>query len=153
MIYHTSPSVPKYPISYPDYDDWKTRTSTFEDIGAFSLRDDGKLTLLNREDPVEVQAAYISDNLFDTMGVSLQSGREFGPADQVTGKDQVVILSHHIWQREYGSSRHIIGDHIEIDQRLLLVIGIANPHQTFPSDDDIWLPVSMMALQDLIGRK
>jgi len=111
------------------------------------------LTLLNREDPVEVQAAYISDNLFDTMGVSLQSGREFGPADQVTGKDQVVILSHHIWQREYGSSRHIIGDHIEIDQRLLLVIGIANPHQTFPSEADIWLPVSRMAQQDLIGRE
>ena len=153
MIYHTNPSVVKYPISYPDYVDWKEKTSTFEGIGAFSLRDEGKLTLLNRGDPIEVQAAYVSDDLFNTMGISLTIGRTFSPEDQVHSDGLVVILSHHIWQREYGSSEDIIGNYVEINEDLFSVIGIATSHQAFPSKADIWLPLSRMGQQHLVGRE
>ena len=153
MIYHTNPSVPKYPVSYPDYDDWNRMNSTFESLGAFSFRDDSKVMLLNEGNPIEVQPAYISDNLFDTMKITLQRGRDFIPPDQLTSTDQVVILSHHMWNHEYGLSEAIIGEYIEIDEGMFLVAGIANPHQEFPSDADLWLPLSRMPKKDLVGRE
>ena len=62
-------------------------------------------------------------------------------------------MSHKLWQREYGYDADILGDHIEIDNGLFLVVGIATSQDHFPSGADIWLPVSRMDQQDLARRE
>ena len=46
----------------------------------------------------------VSGNFFTVMGVEPELGRTFRPEeDQVPGRDAVVILSHSLWEQQFGS--------------------------------------------------
>ena len=46
----------------------------------------------------------VSGNFFDVMGVEPELGRAFRPEeDQVQGRDAVVVISHNLWEKQFGS--------------------------------------------------
>ena len=49
------------------------------------------------------------------------------PDDEREGEDQVVILTHRLWQRRYAGDPQILGSTVRIDDRPFTVIGIWGP--------------------------
>src|SRR5207249_4447693 len=88
-----------------------------------------------------------SANFFELLGVRPELGRFFLPGeDSHPGGDNVAVLSHGLWQRQFGGDPKILGRTIEISNRPFTVVGVA------PADFhggmgglrfDLWLPVSM----------
>jgi putative ABC transport system permease protein len=126
-----------------DLDLLRSHNHSFSDI-AYYYRDSGfsNVTLTIGPEPESVQGAFVSSNLFPTLGVAPALGRVFN-LNEETRRDRVVVLSHKLWARHFALSPQVIGTNIHIDGESFQVIGIMPPTFQFPaSDQQFWAPIT-----------
>jgi hypothetical protein len=51
-------------------------------------------------------------------------GRTFSADEYQSGRDQVVVLSHGVWQRLFNSDAQVVGKTIELGGRAQTIIGV-----------------------------
>ena len=135
--------------------DWKAQNNSFESMAAFGI-DEG-LSLTGDHEPEVVTAVPVSANLFEVLGVNPILGRTFRVEEEAPGGDQVVILSHGLWQRRFSSDPNLPGKTILLDGRSYVVVGIMPPGFVFPGmtgvlygfffskPADVWIPLALPA--------
>ena len=70
----------------------------------------GGLTATRDDVPKLKLGMMVSANFFDVLGVRPELGRTFRPEeDEVPGRDAVIVLSHRLWQQQFGSRSSILG--------------------------------------------
>jgi putative ABC transport system permease protein len=94
--------------------------------GIFSLREGA--------DPMEIAATRTSPNLFDLLGIAPALGRGFAPDEVGPGREQMMVLTHHLWTR-LGADPGIIGTDVHLQGRPFTVIGVLPPEFTFVRND------------------
>lgn len=68
--------------------------------------------------------------------------------DDQDGKDDVIVLSHPLWQNRFGASPGIIGQTVMLNGRGHTVVGVMPRGFTFPDEKtDIWRPMAMSPQQ------
>ncbi|MGH9854847.1 MAG: ABC transporter permease, partial [Blastocatellia bacterium] len=78
-----------------------------------------------------------SANLFALLGVEAKLGRTFLAEEDQPGANRVVILSHGLWRRRFGSDPKIIGQTISLNNEPYTVVGVAPPGFQFPRKGDM----------------
>lgn len=128
------------PISYPDFQDWRALNTSFQDLAVGSGAE--SLTFTSSIEAHHIQAEYISENFFSVLGVSPLIGRAFlAEENSMTGPNQVAILNHSFWQRQFGGSPSIIGKTITLNDAPYTVVGVMPEGFRGESDHaDMWLP-------------
>ena len=135
----TTPVGADFSVSEPDYHDWKERARSFEDVGAFSRRTP---TLRTETGAERLDGTAVTHSLFTTLGIRPALGRTFLREEDVIGGDtRVVVLSHALWQRRFGSDPGAVGRSIELDGSTHRVIGVMPPGFDFPNRSEIWVPL------------
>jgi putative ABC transport system permease protein len=81
-------------------------------------------TLSDHGEPERVRGDRVSWTYFRTLGVQPALGRDFLESEDLPGNNQVVILSHGLWERRFGSDSSIVGKAISIDGNPMTVAGI-----------------------------
>ncbi|MGD2045234.1 MAG: ABC transporter permease [Gemmatimonadota bacterium] len=82
--------------------------------------------------------------LFDVLGAHALLGRTFEPGEDRPGAEPVVILSHGLWQGEFGGDPAIIGRRISLDGTLTTVVGVMPRDFYFPTPAaDVYVPLDM----------
>src|SRR5690242_1912795 len=121
-------------VSAPNYLAWRAANHAFEEMAA---ADDYRSVALTAQGPntngqtdstgrpEAIRSAAVSPNYFRVLGVSPQFGRTFaeGYEDQA-GHAHVVILSHELWERRFGSDASLIGSTIRLNRENYMVIGV-----------------------------
>src|SRR5437763_14258014 len=97
---------PKEPVTPANYKDWKEQSKSFEEIGAAR---DRAYNLTGDGEPEAVLGYRVSTNFFHMLGVEPVVGADFAPGSDQPGRDNVVLLSHRLWQRRFGSAPNVIG--------------------------------------------
>jgi predicted permease len=89
----------------------------------------------------------VSASYFDVIQVKPVLGRTFSPdEDKTIGSSPVLVLSHNLWQRRFGSDASIVGKTVRLNNRQYEVIGVAPESFTgtkFALSLDFWTPISM----------
>lgn len=133
------PSWGESEISIPDMIDFRGASSV-EGIGAYLFRNfvlSGDVTSAER-----VQGGSVTPNLFPILGVDPIMGRHFLPEEGAPpGLESVVMITHGLWQRRYGSDPAIIGQPIIVNDRARTVIGVLPPGFKFPLVDQLYMPL------------
>ncbi|KPJ89457.1 MAG: hypothetical protein AMS18_12420, partial [Gemmatimonas sp. SG8_17] len=88
-------------MSAPDYWDYREQAGSFESLGAFLIFTP-RAIITGESEPERVFSTLVSYNLFSTLGVAPQIGRQFLLEEERAGSANVVILSHGFWQRQFG---------------------------------------------------
>jgi predicted permease len=132
-------------LSYPDYVDF-TKTTSFTSVSAVSTND---LTVGSGADARVVPAALVSGNFFETLGTQPALGRFLNAATDHAGGVQEVVLSHAMWQREYGGAADVLGKTIDFGKGAYTIVGVAPRGFTGVSLEriDMWLPLHVVATQ------
>ena len=103
-------------------------------------------TLFGQGDPQTVQTTHISASFPGFAGAHIVAGRGFTAAETTFGGPPVVLLSEHMWRRQFGTSADALGMSINIDGRLLTVVGVMADGVRLPSygvvPTDFWLPLT-----------
>jgi putative ABC transport system permease protein len=111
----------RQPVSPFDFVAWREQSHAFEDMAAsegkpFALTGDGE--------PERLAGERVSANYFEVLGVSTALGRTFLPGEDQPGRDQVIILSHRLWQRRFGSNPRVIGQAVRLNGESHTVVGV-----------------------------
>src|SRR5207237_2827940 len=85
-------------------------------------------------EPERLDGRLVSANLFDVLGVQPRLGRGFLSQEDTPGT-HVVILSHGLWQRRFGSDPRIIGQAVNLNGESYSVVGVMPPGINVPSRD------------------
>jgi putative ABC transport system permease protein len=106
------------------------------------LSDSRDITVSGGDLPENVQAASMSSNAFEFLGVAPALGRNLQPSDAIDGQDPqpVAELGHKFWQRHFNASPAVVGKTIRLDHKTYLIVGVAAPRFTW-QDGDVYLPL------------
>jgi putative ABC transport system permease protein len=126
-------------VSWPNYLDWRAQNRVFSDLGAYQ---DITFTLTGVGEAEELSGAFISYGLFEMLGAVPQLGRMFTPEEHQRGRNRVVILSHRLWQRRFGSDQKLLGKPITLVNGAWVVVGVMPPGFRFPGAVDFWTPLA-----------
>jgi putative ABC transport system permease protein len=127
-------------ISAPEFTDFRSESKAFEQIGAYEIRG---FNLTGLDQPERINGAAVSASLFPLLRVEAQRGRTFLEEEDQFGHSQVVILSHGLWQRRFGSDPSITNKTLILDGKPLTVIGVMPAGFHYPDKEtEIWQPLA-----------
>jgi putative ABC transport system permease protein len=89
-------------------------------------------------EPVKVPTTGVSGNFFEVMGAVPRLGRVIGPDDDHTKAAPVIVISHGMWTRQFGSDPGVIGRRIQFDDQPHEVVGVMPPSFNYPQDTEVW---------------
>ena len=78
-------------------------------------------------------------------GHAAAAGRVITDEDDREGARDVVVLSHALWARRFGSSPGIIGQQLQINGMSREVIGVMPEGFQFPLQSEFWIPLKFTA--------
>ena len=127
-------------ISTLNYLDWQKGNTVFEFMAA---QTGGSVTLTGVDEPVQFRGARVSPHYFDIFGIRPPLGRTFTAAEDQPGKNHVAILSHALWESQFGADPKVIGRPILLDGEPTTVIGVLPAGGAFDrSYSQIWRPLA-----------
>jgi putative ABC transport system permease protein len=126
-------------LSPANYRDWKKASTVFEGLGTYHSL---VANMLNAGDPLRVEGAAVSADLFPTLAVQPLIGRPFVDSDDREGAPGTVLLSYRLWQTRFGGESAIIGQQVLLDNESYSVIGVMPQEFRFPTSDAmLWTPL------------
>lgn len=132
-------------VSYPNFADWREQNQVFQETAAFTY---WVFNLTGVDEPERLRGVLCTANLFRTLGVEPMLGAGFNRDADQAGQDQVVVLSHNLWQRRFDGDRKIIGKQLSLSGKNYTVVGIAPADFKFPAEDaELWAPLSTATVE------
>ncbi len=128
--------------------DWKDQQRVFSEIAACR---ETSLPLTGGEEPERVRAARITSSYFQVLGVGPALGRDFEAQEFTQGRDRLVIISHELWERRFGSAADIVGRTIRLNYNPYVVIGVMPEKFQDPGKHEVWTPLGFTA-RDIAER-
>ncbi|HEU5410585.1 MAG TPA: ABC transporter permease [Candidatus Acidoferrales bacterium] len=125
-----------------DFLDWRSQNQVFQGMAAYEL---WMSTITGGSEPEQLWGAHVSPSMFSMLGVKMSVGGGFRPDEEQPGHDQVVILSHNVWEDNFGSDPNITARTILIDGKPYKVAGVLPPHFSLfglNRSPDLWMPLA-----------
>jgi predicted permease len=141
-IWQTGSRTSQMPVTYPDFLDWRAQNHVFEAVAAYHW---SPFMLVGTKEPLHVEGFAVSANLFSLLGVRPLLGRGFVPADDEPGH-HVVVLSHDLWEKNFGSSPKALGSGIRLDRTIFTIVGVMPAGFQFPIESkpaSVWVTHGM----------
>lgn len=129
--------------SYPALSQLRDLNQSFESVAAFAYT---RLTIDGADGPEMIFGSRVTSNFFSVLGVAPILGRAFLEGEDEPNRPRLVILSHGLWQRRFGSDPDIIGRTISDEEGPVEIVGVMPPEFKFDLLPDIprvefWTPL------------
>jgi len=125
------------PISYPTLLDWSQQARVFESMAGYYA---AFLYMAEGDRAQRIPGAWVTPELFTTLGVEALDGRVFGSAEGSPAAAPVVLVGYALWQNHFGGDPALIGRTLRISGQTRTVVGIMPPEFRFPEYAHLWLP-------------
>ena len=85
-----------------------------------------------------IKTALVTGGFFDVLGVAPVLGRAINRADDVEGAENVLVISHGLWQRRYGAARDIVGRRVSLGEQRFAIVGVMPADVDYPVGVEAW---------------
>jgi putative ABC transport system permease protein len=127
-------------ISTLNFLDWQQQNTVFESMAA---QTGGAVTLTGRAEPLQLRGSRVSAHYFDVFGMKAVLGRTFAADEDQLGKEHVAVLSHILWESQFGADPNLVGRTIHLDGEPFTVIGVLPAGSAFDrAFNQIWMPLA-----------
>lgn len=127
------------PVPQPSVLDLRAMPQLVSDVATYAV---GAFNLAEEDRPIRVVTGVVTPSFFRTLGVTPFRGRVFTDGEEGDNAPDVVVLSHGLWQRQFGG-RDIKGMRIKLGARMFEVVGVMPRGFSFPGQSDLWIPMSV----------
>lgn len=144
-VYESRDGAGFYPLSLPDYGDYRDATTVFSDLAAHYAT--APLTLRIADGSEMVNGSVVSANYFSVLGVDPARGRFFlAEDDETPGAHAEAVVSYGLWQSRLGGRDDVLGTVVQVNGTAFTVVGVApagfaGVRLGLPSE--IWIPTAM----------
>jgi putative ABC transport system permease protein len=137
---------PKDTPAPANFVDWREQNEVFEDMAAIA---DQTFNLTGIDEPEKLEGQRVSASFFPMLGVAPALGRAFLPEEDRPQAERVVIMTHGLWQRRFGSDPGIIGKPLSLNGQSYTVVGVLpksfqfpDPFQTSTEEITLFVPIA-----------
>src|SRR5262245_45946958 len=116
-------------VSWPRYEEVRDQSSAFSSVGLSTF---SNFTLTGNGEPQQLNGLRITPTFLPTLGILPARGRNFTAEEDAPNGPAVCIVSHELWQTQFGSRSDLIGTTITLDGQPWEVVGIMPPRLTVP---------------------
>ncbi len=134
-----------YGASEPEFIDFREQLSSLKTVSAYHV---SEVTLGDSTEPSRLTGARVTADLLPMLGVAPLLGRLFTADEDVPGADPVVVLSHGLWQQQFGGDPSVVGRTIDVGGRRTTVIGVMPLGFLFPDPDHLWWSPLQLDFED-----
>jgi len=120
--------VKQGPLTYPRFTLVNERSRSFTGVAAFCAE---VFNLTGRGDPEQIQAARVSWNFFDILGVHPALGRPFRAEEDQPAGAPVALIGNALWARRFASDPSAVGRSVTLDSKDYTIIGVLPPDFRF----------------------
>jgi putative ABC transport system permease protein len=148
LVWENEPAagVLRNPVSPALFFDWEEQNRCFSGMAAFA---EVPMNLTGVSQPEQVDVERVSPNFFSVLGSPPLLGRGFFSEEGRPGKSNVAVLSHAIWESQFGGDPAVIGKSIQLNGQSITVVGVAAPdfdfyireHSPFGERPQLWAPL------------
>jgi len=129
--------------SYPAFQDYRQRNTTFSEIAGFDGYSGGRLSW--GDSAKSVYGYSVTGNYFEALGVQPELGRLIQPSDEHgPNSAPYIVLSDSLWRSAFNADPGVIGTSVRLNKDSFTVIGVtpARFHGTEQFDwPDYFIPV------------
>ena len=141
-------------LSHAEYVYYRDHATVFTELAS----DNNVRMMTDTGSGYPLLAYVVSPSYFTVLGLRPHTGRFFLPAeDTAGGNQQVVVLSHGLWQRRFAGDARRIGGGFMIDGKSYAIVGVAPPDFAGSSAGwapDIFVPTrAVFSEADLANKK
>lgn len=122
---------------------WRDQVQGFESLSAYEALTSG-FSVFAGDHAEQLTGGRISADLFHTLGVVPDLGREFERDEERDGAHHALI-SYTLWQHLFGGKSDVLGSQIELDGTGYEIIGVLPRGFVGPIQAQVWLPLSLIA--------
>jgi predicted permease len=136
-----------------DFYDWQSQSRSFSHLAVFTS-DSTNLAVSGAA--IRVTSSRVTGEFFQTLGVPPELGRAINPDDDRPGSDNVAVISHALWQSQFGADPHVLGRQVLLNAEPGRIIGVMPPGFCFPHGaesfetaeaggkaTDVWVPLAL----------
>ena len=139
-VFETPPGGERGPVSTLNFQDWKTQNTVFT---AMAAQTGAAVTLTGSDQPLLLQAGLVTWPFLDMFGMKLALGRTLRAEEDQPGKDQIVVLSHRVWESRFGADPKLVGRTLTLDGKPYTVAGVLSEGGPFDKGyQDLWMPLA-----------
>ncbi len=110
--------------SVPELEDLQAQSQSFESMGGVSYQ---AADYSGGAEPIQIELGLAASDFFRVLGGSATLGRTLTAEDDRFGGARVLVLSHGLWQRQFGGDAAIIGRNINLAGQSYNIIGVTTP--------------------------
>ena len=86
----------------------------------------------------------MSWDLFELLHVTPGAGTRLQAEEDTPGKNNVIVLSHGMWQRRFGADPNVLGKSVTLNGAPSTIVGVMPPGFYFPSRQvEFWAPIAI----------
>jgi len=126
-------------VSPMDFEELRPKQRSFELMSAYISG--ATVNVTNDGVPRRYTGAYVTDSFLRILGVSPTLGRDLRPEDNVEGAEKVALISHGVWQRDFGGAPDIVGKALRINGSPATIVGVMPKGFAFPVNEEWWVPL------------
>jgi putative ABC transport system permease protein len=134
------PQYGRFAVAPANFLDWRQQNTVFERISAYAGGND---TYIGPEGPERVPMTSVSHDIFELLHVSPILGRSFRAEEDAPQQDNVIVISHGMWQRRFGGDPAVLGRSISLSGAPVTIVGVMPAGFFYPNrQTEFWRPIA-----------
>src|SRR5262249_1728059 len=122
--------------SYPAFEDYRQRNTTFSEIAAFDGYSEGRLSWGNSAK--SVSGYSVTGNYFEMLGVQPEVGRLIQVTDEHgPNSAPYIVLSDSLWRSAFNADPGVIGTTVRLNKNSFAVVGVT-PTRFHGTEQFVW---------------
>lgn len=122
-----------------DFEEFRSEQKSFERLAAYLNGSTVNVTI--NGSPRRYTGAYVTEDFLRILGVTPSMGRDFTAEDNRPGAAKVALISHGLWERDFGAAQDIVGTGVRINGAPATIIGVMPRGFNFPVNEELWIPL------------
>lgn len=135
-----------WPFRAPDIDVISKESRVLESVAGVSYYDPSPFVAVENGFASYINGAAGAGDFFRVLGVQPILGRALNRAADVGGAENVLVITHGLWQRRYGGSRDVVGRRVIVSERPFAIVGVMPPDVECPRGVEAWMTLAASSM-------
>jgi putative ABC transport system permease protein len=140
-----------YPFGDAEIEEVAHASSLLEDVAGMNYSGAWRWTATENGESAYLSGAPVTGRFFDVLGVDPVLGRTLAREDDVEGAENVLVVSHGLWQRRYGGSPDVVGRRLTLDDLPFTIVGVMPEGFDYPFSVDVWRTTRSVPISATFG--
>ena len=134
----------RWPFSAEDLELVRTNSRLLAGVAGVGYHDPAAMPLADGDDVSYVRAARVTGEFFRVLGVEALLGRALVPEDNVAGAENVLVLTHALWQARFGGTPEVLGRRVSVGGQPFTIVGVMPRDVEHPRRVEAWMTPTAM---------